>query len=327
MLLDGNHGRNKKIGVDDVDSEKLVPAASSDIGLERNVNEDRFDIVESSTGTLWLVLDGMGGVAGGEFAAQLGIDAAHRYVEQHPSEDVEAMLAGVVEEANRVIVLRRQNKTYASMGTTVVGALLGEFSVAVAHVGDSRAYSVRDGEIEQLTVDHTYVQELVERQEIRREDALTHPQSHILTQCLGLSSTLRVEPQRYWIWPLEDGESSDVLVLCTDGLYSLVSDHEIATFVSTMVPQQACDELIKLANARGGFDNITVAIIPVCGTLRAEVPPGFDRHTAKKERQERVRTWKESPVVGHLKIAAVASVAAAMTTIGAFFFLQIFSGS
>jgi protein phosphatase len=327
MLLDGNHGRNKKATIDAVGTERLVPAALSDIGIERSVNEDRFDIIESASGTLWLVLDGMGGVAGGEFAAQLGIDAARRYIEQHGSDQPEVALAGVVEEANRIVVLRRQNQAYASMGTTIVGVLINQFSLALTHVGDSRAYVVRDGEINQLTVDHTYVQELVERQELRREDALTHPQSHILTQCLGLSSTLRVEPQRYWIWPTEEGASSDVIVLCSDGLYSLVSDDEIALIVSTLVPHTACEELIKLANARGGYDNITVAVIPVCGTLRDEVPPGFDRHIAQKERKERIRTWRDSPVVGHVKIAAIASVAAAVLTVASFFLVQIFSGS
>lgn len=327
MLLDGNQGRNKKVAIDDVDSEKLVPAALTDIGMERSVNEDRFDIIDSPSGSLWLVLDGMGGVAGGEFAAQLGIDAARRYIEEHGTEDVGVALAGVVEEANRVVVLRRQNQAYASMGTTIVGILMNEFSLALAHVGDSRAYVVRDGEAEQLTVDHTYVQELVERQEICQEDALTHPQSHILTKCLGLSNTLRVEPQRYWIWPTEEGAASDVIVLCSDGLYSLVTDQEIALIVSTMSPHHACEELIKAANTRGGYDNITVAVVPVCGHLRDEVPPTFERHIAKKERQERMRTWRDSPIVGHLKIAAIASCAAAALTIVSFFALQIFSGS
>ena len=175
-----------------------------------------------------------------------------------------------IEEANRVIVLRRQNPAFGSMGTTVVGVLINGNQMVITHAGDSRAYLIRGGEIQQLTVDHTYVQDLVDRGAITPEDALSHPQSHVLTKCLGAETRVELETLRFKIWELDNGIESDSLLLCSDGLYSLVMDDEIADMVSRYSPQEASVKLVELAKTRGGFDNITVVIMPLGGRLHED---------------------------------------------------------
>ena len=256
--------------VENTDSTKVVPAAITDIGCEREINEDRYSVIDSPAGRAWICCDGMGGCLGGELAAQLAIDAIRRMLESSDYADAEQALSAAIDEANRIIVLRRQNPAFSSMGTTVVATLIADDEVVISHAGDSRAYLVRDGNIQQLTVDHTYVQDLVERGSITAEEAMSHPQSHVLTKCLGAEPRLGLECQQLWIWETEENQREDLLVLCTDGLYSLVSDQEIADQVWNNSPQDACVNLVELARARGGFDNITLTVLPMGGILKDE---------------------------------------------------------
>lgn len=253
--------------------EYLIPAAITDTGCERDLNEDRYAVVESASGIGWFVCDGMGGATGGELAAQLAIDAIRRDLDTLPERTPTLALESAILEANRVIVLRRQNQAFAGMGTTVVGAVFKDDEIAIAHVGDSRAYLVRDGAIQQLTRDHTLVQDWVDQGEIHQEDALSHPQAHILTKCVGAEAMLHVDLKTYWIWPVPAGEPIDSLVLCSDGLYSLISEGELATVVSQSPPQNACVQLVEAAKQRGGFDNITLAIVPLGGQLKEQPQP------------------------------------------------------
>ncbi len=262
-----------------------IPAAITDSGCERDLNEDRYAVVESPSGLAWLVCDGMGGSTGGELAAQLAIDAIRRHLESLPARPPEIALRDSVSEANRTIVLRRQNQAFSQMGTTIVAALFTGQEVVIGHVGDSRAYLIRDGAIQQLTTDHTYVQELVERGQIKPEDALSHPQAHILTRCIGSEPVLEFELQKYWIWEGKSGQATDILLLCTDGLYSLISEGEVAALASQESPQMACVKLVGLAKERGGYDNISVAIIPLAGQLRQEPPPGYSEAKAARLRR------------------------------------------
>lgn len=255
--------------------QDVLPAAITDTGCERKVNEDRYAYIETPYGELWLVCDGMGGVSGGELAAQLAIDAIRREVDQSLEEGgatSDILLKTAIEEANRVIVLRRQNKMFAQMGTTIVGALFNGDQISIAHVGDSRAYLVRNRKIEQLTNDHTFVQELVDNGKITIEEALNHPQSHVLTRAIGSEAKVDVAVQDLWIWDAPAGENFDKLVLCSDGLYSHVSDDELCKAVAEKSPQRACADLVELAKSRGGFDNITVCIIPILGQLKRARP-------------------------------------------------------
>jgi serine/threonine protein phosphatase PrpC len=278
--------------------EDGIPAAITDIGCEREINEDRYAVIDSPGGRAWIVCDGMGGSLGGELAAQLAIDAIRRALESREFESGEEAIKFAIEEANRVIVLRRQNPAFSSMGTTVVGVLINGDEVTITHAGDSRAYLVRNGEIQQLTVDHTYVQDLVERGAINAEEALSHPQSHVLTRCLGAEPRLELEAQNYWVWDVSGTESDDRIVLCSDGLYSLVTDDEIAEVVSSHTPQESCVRLVELAKGRGGFDNITLAVLPLGGQLHEESPAGANRTTRRKKVAESTRSSTRNRVPG-----------------------------
>jgi protein phosphatase len=209
------------------------------------------------------------------------------------------------------------------MGTTIVGVLIENSAVAIAHVGDSRAYLVQDNVMRQLTVDHTYVQQLVDRNEITREEALSHPRSHVLTQCLGSSPDITVDVDRYWIWPLQKGHSSDLIVLCSDGLYSMVAEDEILHVVMTLPPRKACEELIQLANSRGGYDNITVSIIPLHGNLRSEESPTWGREIASRERSRRIDDWWRRSLAYHVLVASALAAGASVAALGLFFYLKV----
>lgn len=260
------------------ESPQMDPAAITDVGCERTLNEDRYASIDSPSGTTWLVCDGMGGTAGGDLAAQLAIDAIRRDLQGQSARPPAVSIEHALMEANRVVVLRRQNQAFSQMGTTATAVQMLGAEIAIANVGDSRAYLIRDGSIRQLTVDHTYVQDLVERGELKEEEALSHPQAHILTRCLGAEPGIEVDLIQYWLTPSRSDVSSargDMLLLCSDGLYSLVEDGEIASLVASHSPADACEQLIALAKERGGFDNITIAIIPLDGELSFEPPAGY----------------------------------------------------
>jgi len=249
-----------------------LPAAMTDIGCEREINEDRYVVIDSPAGQAWIVCDGMGGTLGGELAAQLAVDSMRRSLSATQVAEPEMALTAAIQEANRVIVLRRQNPAFSSMGTTVVGAMIKGDEITIAHAGDSRAYLVRAGEVQQLTIDHTYVQDLVDKGLISHEESMTHPQAHVLTKCLGAEPRLEMDRQTYWIWETSQEEVKDYLVLCSDGLYSHVSDQEMGEIVVSATPQESCAKLVELARERGGYDNITVAIIPLDGKLDNQPP-------------------------------------------------------
>ncbi len=293
MLVSGSEKKTGFLGTPE--NEAGIPAAVTDTGCERDLNEDRYAVIESASGLTWVVCDGMGGVAGGELAAQLVIDAMRRDLETLAPRPLETALRGAIQEANRIIVLRRQNQAFAQMGTTIVAAMFNGPEVVVGHVGDSRAYLVRDQAIQQLTTDHTFVQELVEKGQIQPEEALTHPQAHVLTRAIGSEPALEVDLLKFWIWDVDPGENKDYLLLCTDGLYSLVSELEVAEIVSVETPQSACARLVELAKSRGGFDNITVAIIPLGGQLRLEPPPGYAGQIRKVKKLKKKRVETEPP--------------------------------
>ena len=303
-------------------AQESIPAAITDIGCEREINEDRYAVMDSASGRAWIVCDGMGGTLGGELAAQLAIDSIRRALESRQYDSPTEALRSSIEEANRVIVLRRQNPAFSSMGTTIVGAFVHRDELVIAHAGDSRAYLVRNGSIQQLTVDHTYVQDLVDRGAIGAEEALSHPQAHVLTRCLGAEPRLEVDVQGFWIWDVTGDEPEDKLVLCSDGLYSLISDDEIADLVTKLTPQEACARLVEMAKARGGYDNITLAVLPLGGQLRDENPgrsPGRFEEEPKRQRRGSSTTLSVAPalplkqrIVIMAGMAALGSLAAAI---------------
>jgi PPM family protein phosphatase len=240
----------------------LTAAAHTDVGMKRSANEDSFALAPDLG--LYVVADGMGGHKAGKLASALASESAVQAVRQvagsnaSPTEKLRYCVAA----ANRRIFETAQAKPeLAGMGTTLVALLAGRGRIALAHVGDSRAYLIRGGLIRRLTDDHSLVGELVRRREISERAAREHPHRHVLTRALGVRRT--VEADFAELTPALD----DVVVLCSDGLTGPVHDDEIAEIVLREAElETACAHMIELANARGGDDNITVAM------LRCEAP-------------------------------------------------------
>jgi protein phosphatase len=265
-MVKANRGRSddrqgpapSRIGrVGDLASMILTAAARTDVGRRRSVNEDCFALVADLG--LYLVADGMGGHTAGQLASRLATAGTIQALRQISSAEASLTekLRYCIAGANRQIYDTAVAKPdLAGMGTTLVALLASGGQLALAHVGDSRAYRVRSGAIRQLTDDHSVVGELLRRQEISSLAAKEHPQRHVLTRALGVRRL--VEADLIELTPV----SGDVVVLCSDGLTGHVSDDEIARCVTAESrPEVACETLVALANERGGEDNITVALI------------------------------------------------------------------
>jgi serine/threonine protein phosphatase PrpC len=235
----------------------LRAAALSDIGLRRRTNEDCYALAPDLG--LYLVADGMGGHTAGQVASDLATQAAVSALRTlvDAAASLTEKLRYSVAAANREILATAQAKPeLAGMGTTLVAVLAGPDRIALAHVGDSRAYLVRGGRIRQLTDDHSLVAELVRRREITETAARGHPHRHVLTRALGVRRT--VEADLAELTPAV----GDTFVLCSDGLTGLVHDDEIAKSVEDSSDlDAACSSLVELANDRGGEDNITVLVV------------------------------------------------------------------
>jgi protein phosphatase len=232
----------------------------TDVGRQRRSNED-----SSYAGApVFVVADGMGGAQAGEVASQMVVEA---FTEGLPQDGTpEERLSVVVQKANHDIHARsRSDAASAGMGTTVTAAYLDEDSVALAHVGDSRAYLLRDGELSRLTEDHSLVEELLRGGKLTEEEALEHPQRSVITRALGIEPIVEIDT---WTYPLRPG---DVVLLCSDGLTSMLSEQQVQqVLLDAPDLDQAGDRLIAEANAAGGRDNITVVL------FRVEAASGAD---------------------------------------------------
>lgn len=225
-------------------------AYKSDTGRERRANEDRV----LARPPVFVVADGMGGAQAGEVASQMAVDAFEQGLPEAGSP--EERLAVRIREANRQIY-ERAHADYgrAGMGTTLTAAYLDDTSVAVAHVGDSRAYLFRDGSLQRLTQDHSLIAELVRQGKLTEEEAVDHPQRSIITRALGPEDHVDVDTHTY---PVRAG---DVVLLCSDGLTSMISEERIGqALASSDTLDAAAEMLIRDANEAGGRDNITVVL-------------------------------------------------------------------
>src|SRR5918999_4283493 len=223
----------------------------TDAGRKRRRNEDAYVLQPP----LFAVADGMGGAQAGEVASRLAVDAFREFREADELEP-EERVAAIIQEANRRIYERAREDTQASgMGTTVTAALVGEESVSIGHVGDSRAYRLRDGRLEQLTDDHSLVADLVRGGRLTPEEADVHPQRSVITRALGTDAKVDVDAFTFETHP------GDVILLCSDGLTTMVTDEEIVAIVGEAKNlEQAAKQLVKAANRRGGEDNVTVVL-------------------------------------------------------------------
>jgi protein phosphatase len=237
-------------------------AARTDTGRARSANEDSYWVHSP----LFVLADGMGGAQAGEVASSTAV-GVFRDLGGLPDGPgtYEERLAAMVERANVEVYAQAQSDdAFAGMGTTLTVAYVTPEDLAIAHVGDSRFYVLRDGVLEQLTDDHSLVGELVRRGQISAEEAEDHPQRSIITRALGIEGEVVVD---HFSWPVRDG---DVFLLCSDGLTGMVPDALVAEIIaSTDQLAVAAQRLVAAANEAGGRDNITVILFRV-----EDVTPG-----------------------------------------------------
>jgi PPM family protein phosphatase len=234
--------------------------AASDRGRIREGNEDSF----VASGSLAAVADGMGGAQAGEVASATAADELRSLQDGGPwrtdRSAGDALKRAVLEANRRIREMAAGDKSLEGMGTTVTALLSDGDVVHLAHVGDSRAYLLRGGELSQLTEDHTLVQELVKQGKLRPEEAKRHPQGSIITRALGADADVQVDTATFKI------VAGDRLLLCTDGLTAVVDPTTIRNvLLRTRDPQQASERLVAMANEQGGPDNVTVVVLDAAG--------------------------------------------------------------
>jgi protein phosphatase len=244
--------------------------AATDTGRQRRANEDAL----LSRSPLFVVADGMGGAQAGEVASQIAVEAFKRGLRD--SLEPEAALAELTREANaRIHELSHSHTEQAGMGTTLTAMYVGEQDVAIAHVGDSRAYCLRDGELIRLTDDHSLVDELMRQGRLTPEEAEEHPQRSVITRALGPEGTVEVDTRSF------HARAGDVYLLCSDGLTTMVSEQELTRVLRDQRQLRGAGEaLIAAANAAGGRDNITVLLVRLEDVGVAQgTPPGPSSHS------------------------------------------------
>ena len=254
-----------------VDCKKPKPgieaASLTDVGRQRSNNEDSYLYWEPDSdeeflrkGRLAVIADGMGGYEGGQEASRLAVETVRHVYEHSFGGGPQDTLLGAFESAHQNIHrYAMEHPQFYGMGTTCTALSIVDRQLHFAHVGDSRLYHIRAKTISRLTRDHSYVGRLVESGIVRSEDAESHPQRHILTAALGSGRDVAPHVPDH-PFPLEEGDS---LLLCTDGLWGLVGDQELARVVQANTPAETCQKLVRMALDRGGPDNITVLVLRV----------------------------------------------------------------
>lgn len=237
----------------------MIIAAKTDTGKVRKANEDSFSVCEGKM-TYIAVADGMGGLKAGKTASSTAIKAVEKFLNEKNKakyNEISDFLSAALTIANeKVYTLTKSGPDGESMGTTFVMAYIEDNKAYVANIGDSRAYLISSGEISQITIDHSLVQSLYEKGEIKRSEMRTHPQKNLITRAIGTSES--VESDVFEL-ELKDG---DLILLCSDGLNNMLDDEQILDIYNECAePDEFADKLIDSANEAGGYDNITVAVL------------------------------------------------------------------
>ncbi|NLZ54100.1 MAG: Stp1/IreP family PP2C-type Ser/Thr phosphatase, partial [Thermoanaerobacteraceae bacterium] len=226
-------------------------------------NEDAFYFPEKDSNfpELYIVADGMGGHQGGEIASEIAVNEVASYINSNLSKDCDAQkVKGILESSiitanNKILSLASEHSRYSGMGTTITIALFHNGYLYIGHVGDSRAYRIRDDNIEQLTRDHSLVWQLAEEGRITMEEAKNHPMKNVITKALGTDENIEPDILEF------DLKDNDIIILCSDGLTNMLDNDSIKSIVCSLEPEEAAFKLIEKANSKGGLDNITVGII------------------------------------------------------------------
>jgi serine/threonine protein phosphatase PrpC len=236
--------------------------AVTDTGRQRRANEDSL----LARSPLFVVADGMGGAQAGEVASRIAVESFQPGLQDASRPELE--LAELAHAANaRIHELSHSNAEQAGMGTTLTAVYVGEEEVAIAHVGDSRAYCLREGQLLRLTDDHSLVDELMRQGRLTPEEAVEHPQRSVITRALGPEGTVDVDTRSFRARP------GDVYLLCSDGLTTMLTEEEIlALLLANPSLRDAAEALIAAANEAGGRDNITVVLIRLEDVSASEPP-------------------------------------------------------
>ena len=255
---------------------KMILAGLTDIGKKRSNNQDSLVLIEQKKpplpGVAFIaVADGMGGHAGGEVASNLALislQESFKAIEKNIGKNNKINLSQAIKiamtESNLAIRRKaKENPSLTGMGTTLTVALIKDNHLILGNVGDSRGYIISDSTIRQISNDHSLVAEQVAAGLITTEEAETHPQRNIITRAIGISENVDVDIFEAELKP------GDIVFLCSDGLYPLVSNKEIYQQLQIKNLNEACKKLVDLANERGGPDNITIAIVKVGGDTKS----------------------------------------------------------
>ena len=249
--------------IDEYSNWPFTISAASDRGSVRQRNEDYYGIFDPETdelretrGVLVVVTDGMGGHFSGEEASRMVVEVMGEIYYREKEGTALEVLELAFRKANKRVFNHVGNGRKGTAGTTCTSVALFQDHYNIAHAGDSRAYRIRDGEIEQLTSDHSLVGEMVEQGLIDRDEAVKHPRRNVLTRAVGLRH--EVDPDIHEGIQFEQG---DKILLCSDGLFSMVPEDEICEIVAGNDPEPACKKLIDAAKKYGGEDNITAVVI------------------------------------------------------------------
>jgi PPM family protein phosphatase len=249
---------------------KITYKAVSDVGRKRKGNEDSLFVNPEQH--LFVVADGMGGHAAGEIASKVAVDAINEFVcltggdeeitwpfglDENISYDGNRLKTAIRYANRKVLEATKEKSEYEGMATTVAAVLVDGDAANLGHVGDSRVYLMRDGEITQLTSDHSWVNEQIQSGVISPDQARTHPLRNVVTRALGGKPDLQVDMQQH------KAKAGDLLILCSDGLTTMIPDEDIARVVREAGGdvEKAAQALVASANAKGGEDNITVLLI------------------------------------------------------------------
>ena len=234
----------------------------TDVGMVRQVNQDYVYVTDRPLGilqNLFVVADGMGGHQAGDYASKYTVEVLNRELALSEGEDIERCLVGAIKTANREIIKEASRDEHLKgMGTTVVAATISNQMMYFANVGDSRLYLINQG-IQQLTKDHSLVEEMVRLGGIKPEEAKQHPDKNIITRAVGAED--KVEPDFFTV-ELQEGE---IVLMCSDGLTNMLEDEEIRMIISGARDLvEKAESLVEAANANGGRDNISVILIEPC---------------------------------------------------------------
>lgn len=255
--MTNNSTRNTSSPHNDTSSVEVVSSyygSRTEIGNVREHNEDSLTVLPP----LFAVADGMGGHEAGEVASEITINTLNDLAPQ--SADAEALARAVVAANLNVIKAPSQGVGREGMGTTLTAAILEKERLVIAQVGDSRAYLLHNGSLQQLTRDHSLMADMIEAGQLTEAEARVHPNRSVITRAIG--SDPHMQPDLYEL----NVETGDRLLLCSDGICGMIEDHEIASTMRQAPSAQSCaDQLVEAALAAGGFDNATAVVVDVEG--------------------------------------------------------------